>query len=95
MLFKCLKQVPKPKSLINCSRGKTEWMESTSRRLMRGKDVVLHIIGIIGTAGGTGSVIEYCISTCKVLSLHARWTQLLASGGDVFENMSMEALCMG
>ena len=36
------------------------------------KDVVLHIIGKIGTAGGTGSVIEFCGSTIRSLSVEAR-----------------------
>ena len=36
------------------------------------KDVVLHIIGTIGTAGGTGSVIEFCGSTIRSLSMEAR-----------------------
>jgi len=36
------------------------------------KDVVLHIIGKIGTAGGTGSVIEFCGSTIRSLSIEAR-----------------------
>src|SRR3954464_7014192 len=27
------------------------------------KDVILHVIGVIGTAGGTGAVIEFCGST--------------------------------
>lgn len=36
------------------------------------KDVVLHIIGLIGTAGGTGSVIEFCGSTIRALSIEAR-----------------------
>jgi 3-isopropylmalate dehydratase len=36
------------------------------------KDIVLHIIGKIGTAGGTGSVIEFCGSTIRSLSMEAR-----------------------
>lgn len=36
------------------------------------KDIVLHIIGKIGTAGGTGSVIEFCGSTIRALSMEAR-----------------------
>ncbi|KAL4903652.1 hypothetical protein BDW74DRAFT_155907 [Aspergillus multicolor] len=36
------------------------------------KDVVLHIIGLIGTAGGTGSVIEFCGSVIRGLSMEAR-----------------------
>ncbi|KAI9371501.1 aconitase family-domain-containing protein [Aspergillus egyptiacus] len=36
------------------------------------KDVVLHIIGLIGTAGGTGCVIEFCGSVIRGLSMEAR-----------------------
>ncbi|RPA87853.1 hypothetical protein BJ508DRAFT_410532 [Ascobolus immersus RN42] len=36
------------------------------------KDIVLHIIGLIGTAGGTGSVIEFCGSAIRSLSMEAR-----------------------
>ncbi|KAF2163847.1 hypothetical protein M409DRAFT_68129 [Zasmidium cellare ATCC 36951] len=36
------------------------------------KDVVLHVIGIIGTAGGTGHVIEFCGSAIRSLSMEAR-----------------------
>lgn len=36
------------------------------------KDVVLHAIGQIGTAGGTGAVIEFCGSVIRSLSMEAR-----------------------
>lgn len=36
------------------------------------KDVVLHAIGKIGTAGGTGAVIEFCGSVIRNLSVEAR-----------------------
>ncbi|OJJ46756.1 hypothetical protein ASPZODRAFT_132888 [Penicilliopsis zonata CBS 506.65] len=36
------------------------------------KDVVLHVIGVIGTAGGTGAVIEFCGSVIRGLSMEAR-----------------------
>lgn len=36
------------------------------------KDIILHVIGKIGTAGGTGHVIEYCGSTIRDLSMEAR-----------------------
>jgi 3-isopropylmalate/(R)-2-methylmalate dehydratase large subunit len=39
-----------------------------------GKDVVLHAIGLIGTAGGTGCAIEFAGSTIRDLSLEARMT---------------------
>ncbi|KAL1992108.1 hypothetical protein VTN49DRAFT_4140 [Thermomyces lanuginosus] len=46
------------------------------------KDVILHIIGTIGTAGGTGCVIEYCGSVIRGLSMEARMSIC---------NMSIEA----
>lgn len=36
------------------------------------KDIILHIIGQIGTAGGTGHVIEFCGSAIRGLSMEAR-----------------------
>lgn len=38
------------------------------------KDVVLHIIGVTGTAGGTGHVIEYCGDAIRGLSMEGRMT---------------------
>ena len=38
------------------------------------KDVVLHIIGVIGTAGGTGYAIEFAGSAIRGLSLEGRMT---------------------
>ncbi|CAA7259509.1 unnamed protein product [Cyclocybe aegerita] len=46
------------------------------------KDVVLHIIGVIGTAGGTGCVIEYAGSVFRGFSMEARMSVC---------NMSIEA----
>ena len=54
-------------------------------RLLEGvtsKDVILHIIGIIGTAGGTGAVIEYAGSVFREFSMEARMSVC---------NMSIEA----
>lgn len=36
------------------------------------KDIILHAIGVIGTAGGTGAVIEFCGSAIRGLSMEAR-----------------------
>lgn len=36
------------------------------------KDIILHVIGQIGTAGGTGAVIEFCGSAIRALSMEAR-----------------------
>ena len=38
------------------------------------KDIVLHITGVLGAAGGTGSVIEYTGSAIRVLSVEGRLT---------------------
>ena len=38
------------------------------------KDLILHIIGVIGTAGGNGHVIEYAGSTIRGLSMEGRMT---------------------
>ena len=46
------------------------------------KDIILHVIGVIGTAGGTGAVIEYCGSAIRALSMEARMSIC---------NMSIEA----
>ncbi|KAI8983986.1 putative alpha-isopropylmalate isomerase [Mycotypha africana] len=46
------------------------------------KDIVLHIIGVIGTAGGTGCVIEFCGDAIEALSMEARMSMC---------NMSIEA----
>ncbi|KAJ7866512.1 aconitase family-domain-containing protein [Mycena leptocephala] len=46
------------------------------------KDVILHIIGVIGTAGGNGCVIEYSGSVIRGFSMEARMTVC---------NMSVEA----
>jgi 3-isopropylmalate/(R)-2-methylmalate dehydratase large subunit len=46
------------------------------------KDIILAIIGKIGTAGGTGYVLEYCGDAIRALSMEARMTLC---------NMSIEA----
>ena len=46
------------------------------------KDIILAIIGEIGTAGGTGHVIEYCGPAIEALSMEGRMTVC---------NMSIEA----
>lgn len=37
------------------------------------KDVILHVIGVIGTAGGTGHVIEYCGKVFEDMSMENRY----------------------
>ena len=46
------------------------------------KDLILHIIGVIGTAGATGHTIEYAGSTIRAMSMEGRMTVC---------NMSIEA----
>lgn len=46
------------------------------------KDIMLHVIGLIGTAGGTGGVLEFAGSTIRSLSMEARMSMC---------NMSIEA----
>ncbi|KAJ3337650.1 3-isopropylmalate dehydratase [Gonapodya sp. JEL0774] len=46
------------------------------------KDVILHVIAVIGTAGGTGCVIEYCGEAVEAMSMEARMSMC---------NMSIEA----
>mmetsp|Transcript_67405 Transcript_67405/g.140465 ORF Transcript_67405/g.140465 Transcript_67405/m.140465 type:complete len:797 (-) Transcript_67405:343-2733(-) len=36
------------------------------------KDVILHVIGVIGTAGGTGHVMEFCGPAIEKMSMEAR-----------------------
>jgi len=36
------------------------------------KDFIMHVIGVIGTAGGTGSVIEFCGEAIRGLSMVGR-----------------------
>lgn len=46
------------------------------------KDIILHAIGVIGTAGGSGAVIEFCGPAIRSLSMEARMSIC---------NMSIEA----
>jgi 3-isopropylmalate dehydratase len=46
------------------------------------KDIILHVIGIIGTAGGTGFTIEFAGSAVETLSMEARMS---------ISNMAIEA----
>ena len=57
-------------------KPKTFKVEYTGR-LQKGvtsKDMILKLIGMIGTAGGTGYVIEYCGEAVRALSMEARMT---------------------
>jgi 3-isopropylmalate dehydratase len=57
-------------------------VDGTLHEGVTSKDVILHIIGVIGTAGGTGSVIEYAGSVFRGFSMEARMSVC---------NMSIEA----
>ncbi|EIW61824.1 uncharacterized protein TRAVEDRAFT_163369 [Trametes versicolor FP-101664 SS1] len=47
-------------------------VEGTLNEGVTSKDVVLHIIGVIGTAGGTGCVMEFAGSVVRGFSMEAR-----------------------
>ncbi|KAI8093201.1 3-isopropylmalate dehydratase [Halteromyces radiatus] len=47
-------------------------VEGTLAPGVTGKDIVLHIIGVIGTAGGTGCVIEFSGSAIREQSMESR-----------------------
>ena len=57
-------------------------VEGTLGQGVTGKDVILHIIGVIGTAGGNGTAIEFGGSAIRSLSMEARMTMC---------NMAIEA----
>ena len=65
-------------------RPKTFKVEFTGRPgpFITAKDLILKLIGILGTAGGTGHVFEYCGEAVGSLSMEARMTLC---------NMSIEA----
>jgi 3-isopropylmalate/(R)-2-methylmalate dehydratase large subunit len=49
-------------------------VEGKLGRFVTPKDVILHIIGVIGTAGGTGHVIEYRSNVFEEMSIEGRLT---------------------
>src|SRR5580698_806505 len=49
-------------------------VEGTLPTGVTAKDIVLHIIGQIGTAGATGHVVEYAASAIRALSMEGRMT---------------------
>jgi 3-isopropylmalate dehydratase len=57
-------------------------VDGTLHEGVNSKDVILHIIGVIGTAGGTGCVIEFAGSVFRGFSMEARMSVC---------NMSIEA----
>jgi 3-isopropylmalate/(R)-2-methylmalate dehydratase large subunit len=57
-------------------------IEGTLGEGITGKDVVLHVIGVIGTAGGNGSALEFGGSAIRSMSMEGRMTMC---------NMAIEA----
>lgn len=57
-------------------------VDGTLEDCVTSKDIILHIIGIIGTAGGTGYTIEFAGSAIESLSMEARMS---------ISNMAIEA----
>jgi len=60
--------------LMKKSRNMLVNVEGDLPRGCTAKDLVLHVIGIIGTAGGTGSAIEFAGSAIRDLSIEGRMT---------------------
>jgi 3-isopropylmalate/(R)-2-methylmalate dehydratase large subunit len=50
------------------------WLDGTLRRGVTAKDVILHLIGKLGVAGGRGFMVEYAGDVTKALSVEARFT---------------------
>jgi 3-isopropylmalate/(R)-2-methylmalate dehydratase large subunit len=50
------------------------WLDGTLRDGVTAKDVILHLIGMIGVAGGRGFMIEYAGEVTQALSVEARFT---------------------
>ncbi len=65
-------------------KAKTFKVEFTGRvkEPVSAKDMILKLIGLIGTAGGTGYVLEYCGEAVRALTMEGRMTMC---------NMSIEA----
>eukprot|EP00041_Stephanoeca_diplocostata_P009493 m.146242 g.146242 ORF g.146242 m.146242 type:complete len:757 (+) comp17764_c0_seq1:65-2335(+) len=57
-------------------------VNGTLPAMCKSKDLILHIIGVIGTAGGTGFVIEFAGTAIEALSMEARMSMC---------NMAIEA----
>ncbi len=50
------------------------WLDGTLRDGVTAKDVILHLIGMIGVAGGRGFMVEYAGDVTRALSVEARFT---------------------
>lgn len=60
--------------LLKQSKSMEVRVEGTLQPGVTAKDVVLHITGVLGAAGGTGSVIEYTGQVIRDLSIEGRLT---------------------
>jgi 3-isopropylmalate/(R)-2-methylmalate dehydratase large subunit len=49
-------------------------VDGTLQRGVSAKDVALHLIGVVGTGGGVGHVVEYAGETVRAMSVEARMT---------------------
>src|SRR5881398_1109436 len=56
------------------SKNMRVWFDGTPAAGVGAKDIVLAVIGKIGTAGGTGYAIEFAGSTIRALSMEGRMT---------------------
>lgn len=50
------------------------WLDGRLRTGVTAKDVILHVIGMLGVAGGRGFVVEYAGDVARDLSVEARFT---------------------
>lgn len=50
------------------------WLDGTLRDGVTAKDVILHVIGLIGVAGGRGFMVEYAGDVTQAMSVEARFT---------------------
>jgi 3-isopropylmalate/(R)-2-methylmalate dehydratase large subunit len=50
------------------------WLDGLLRTGVSAKDVILHLIGLLGVAGGRGFVVEYAGEVVRELSMEARFT---------------------
>ncbi|AWI80659.1 3-isopropylmalate dehydratase large subunit [Parazoarcus communis] len=60
--------------LMKKSRNMLVRVEGTPASGVTAKDIVLHVIGVIGTAGGSGHTIEFAGSAIRGLSMEGRMT---------------------
>lgn len=60
--------------LMKKSRNMLVRVEGTPAAGIAAKDIVLHVIGVIGTAGGSGHTIEFAGSAIRGLSMEGRMT---------------------